>query len=209
MVAITSTTTTVVTAQPKKTRRGGSAAKRIAKTKEATSSSSKDIEIDNDNDDEDDADDQVMIDVTAPSESNEDGTGPSIAITQIIDDEEADVPMDEATNLDSAVPTFGPLSASAQSTSAKSETRRVPIPPHRFGPLKDDWVNIYSPLTEILGLQVRMNVPRKSVEIRVSSSLFRTMHSYKLPFFTDIQAHQRYWRPPEGSRFRQSLCSWV
>jgi len=67
-----------------------------------------------------------------------------------------------------AAPAFPALSASAGHTSLKSETRRVPIPPHRMTPIKKEWINIFSPLTEILGLQVRMNVQRKCVEIRTS-----------------------------------------
>lgn len=66
-----------------------------------------------------------------------------------------------------AAPSFPALPASAQRTTLKSETRRIPIPPHRMTPLKKEWVNIFGPLTEILGLQVRMNVQRKCVEIRV------------------------------------------
>ncbi|KAH9901520.1 hypothetical protein C8Q73DRAFT_635900 [Cubamyces lactineus] len=68
----------------------------------------------------------------------------------------------------SAAPAFPPLPASAQKATLKSEMRRIPIPPHRMTPLKKDWVNIFSPLTEMLQLQVRMNVQRKCVEIRTS-----------------------------------------
>ncbi|EPS96814.1 hypothetical protein FOMPIDRAFT_97540 [Fomitopsis schrenkii] len=68
----------------------------------------------------------------------------------------------------SSAPAFPPLPASAQRTTLKSEMRRIPIPPHRMTPLKKDWVNIFSPLTEMLQLQVRMNVQRKCVEIRTS-----------------------------------------
>lgn len=64
-------------------------------------------------------------------------------------------------------PVFGPAPASAGQSSLKSETRRVAIPPHRMTPLKKEWINIFGPLTEMLGLQVRMNVQRKCVEIRV------------------------------------------
>ncbi|KAG9318562.1 hypothetical protein JVU11DRAFT_654, partial [Chiua virens] len=69
-----------------------------------------------------------------------------------------------------SVPSFPPLpaAAAAHSTTLKSEIRRIPIPPHRMTPIKKDWVNIFSPLTEILGLQVRMNVQRRCVEIRTS-----------------------------------------
>ena len=68
----------------------------------------------------------------------------------------------------SSAPAFPPLPASALQTTLKSETRRIPMPPHRMTPLKKDWVNIFGPLTEMLGLQVRMNVHRRCVEIRVS-----------------------------------------
>jgi len=67
----------------------------------------------------------------------------------------------------SAAPVFAPADSSVEKTTMKSETRRVPIPPHRMTPLKKDWLNIFGPLTEILGLQVRMNVQRRCVEIRV------------------------------------------
>ncbi|KAF8637421.1 hypothetical protein AX17_002916 [Amanita inopinata Kibby_2008] len=68
------------------------------------------------------------------------------------------------------VPVFAPLAPGADKSSGalKSETRRLPIPPHRMSPLKKDWVNIFGPLTELLGLQVRMNVQRRCVEIRTS-----------------------------------------
>ncbi|KAA1469196.1 eukaryotic type KH-domain (KH-domain type I) [Dentipellis sp. KUC8613] len=67
-----------------------------------------------------------------------------------------------------AAPSFAPAPASAINSAQKSETRRIPIPPHRMTPLKKDWVNIFGPLTEMLGLQVRMNVQRKCIEIRTS-----------------------------------------
>ena len=67
----------------------------------------------------------------------------------------------------SAAPTFAPVAPGADKTTLKSETRRISIPPHRMTPLKKDWLHIFGPLTEILGLQVRMNVQRRSVEIRV------------------------------------------
>ncbi|EIW60160.1 uncharacterized protein TRAVEDRAFT_70628 [Trametes versicolor FP-101664 SS1] len=83
-------------------------------------------------------------------------------------DDDVMIDTDAAAPSQSAAPAFPALPASAQRTSLKSETRRIPIPPHRMTPLKKDWVNIFSPLTEMLHLQVRMNVQRKSVEIRTS-----------------------------------------
>ena len=81
-----------------------------------------------------------------------------------------------ATNGPSSAPSFPALTGQALHTSLKSEMRRIPIPPHRMSPLKKDWINIFGPLTEILGLQVRMNVQRKAVEIRVSPCSF-SLHS--------------------------------
>ena len=107
-----------------------------------------------------DGDEDMELDpiVAGPVESN-DAKG---------DDElEIDVDPDSAPQPQS-VPSFPALpAAAAQSATLKSETRRIPIPPHRMTPIKKDWINIFSPLTEILGLQVRMNVQRRCVEIRV------------------------------------------
>ena len=90
------------------------------------------------------------------------------------DDEDDAIMLDTgsktASHTDSSLPSFPPMSAqdlAASTITKKSETRRIPIPPHRMSPLKKDWVNIFGPLTELLGLQVRMNVQRKCVEIRV------------------------------------------
>ncbi|MCJ1317454.1 pre-rRNA-processing protein pno1 [Xylographa vitiligo] len=49
-----------------------------------------------------------------------------------------------------------------------SETRKVPIPPHRMTPLKSSWPKIYPPLVEHLKLQVRMNIKSRAVELRTS-----------------------------------------
>ncbi|KAI6131942.1 hypothetical protein EDD16DRAFT_1533757 [Pisolithus croceorrhizus] len=104
---------------------------------------------------------------TEPSDVDEDMSGESLILQSVASVEndigEASIPHT------STAPSFPPLPASAASSqSLKSETRRIPIPPHRMTPIKRDWVNIFSPLTEVLGLQVRMNVQRRCVEIRTS-----------------------------------------
>lgn len=74
-------------------------------------------------------------------------------------------------------PNFKPLSkGQAQSARdaldvTRGQLRKVPIPPHRMTPLKNEWPKIYTPLVEMAGLQVRMNVKRKTVEIKVSESI--------------------------------------
>ena len=66
---------------------------------------------------------------------------------------------------------FDPLPASAQNPVLKNEFRRITIPAHRMSPLKRDWVNLYTPMVEMLGLQVRMNVKRRAVELKVGHRL--------------------------------------
>lgn len=71
----------------------------------------------------------------------------------------------------SSKPQFQPLSSSAASSLtavAKGQLRKIPIPPHRLTPLKNDWHKIYTPLVEMASLQVRMNVAKKCVELKSS-----------------------------------------
>lgn len=64
-------------------------------------------------------------------------------------------------------PNFAP--SSDTTTVLRVEMRKVPVPPHRFAPLKANWAKIYTPLVEHLKLQVRMNVKSRAVEMRTSS----------------------------------------
>ncbi|KAL2707787.1 Pre-rRNA-processing protein PNO1 [Kluyveromyces marxianus] len=56
--------------------------------------------------------------------------------------------------------------ANSGQTKVKLESRKVPVPPHRMTPLKNNWAKIYPPLVDHLKLQVRMNLKTKSVELR-------------------------------------------
>lgn len=46
------------------------------------------------------------------------------------------------------------------------EMRKVPIPPHRYTPLKENWMKIYTPVVENLKLQIRFNLKTRNVELR-------------------------------------------
>jgi RNA-binding protein PNO1 len=63
-------------------------------------------------------------------------------------------------------PHFAP--AKDTPTALRIETRKIPIPPHRYTPLKHNWTKIYTPLVEYLKLQCRVNVKNKTVELRTS-----------------------------------------
>ncbi|KAK4057083.1 pre-rRNA-processing protein pno1 [Microbotryomycetes sp. JL221] len=105
--------------------------------------------MDMDMNDDNDNDDAVMIDptsLTLPS-------APS-AITASTDPTPAN-----------------PLSFPAVSHSSNTnltQRRKITIPPHRMTPLKRDWIKIYTPLVEECGLQVRMNVHKRQIEIKTS-----------------------------------------
>ncbi|KAJ1662367.1 pre-rRNA-processing protein pno1 [Coemansia sp. RSA 1813] len=62
-------------------------------------------------------------------------------------------------------PNFVPLSAK-ELRDKRNEFRRIRVPPHRFSPLKTDWLKIYSPIVEFLKLQIRMNPKTRVIEIR-------------------------------------------
>ena len=64
-------------------------------------------------------------------------------------------------------PHFAALSAQ-EASGGKVEFRRVPVPPHRYSPLRKDWMQIYTPIVEHLKLDVRMNPRNRSVEIKSS-----------------------------------------
>lgn len=117
-----------------------------------------------------DDDDELMIGTSAPAASSSTGRPGSGADAGA-----------GAMDLDPSLrPNFAPLSKSAQASAAgpggaitRGQMRKVPIPPHRMTPLKNEWAKIYTPLVEMAGLQVRMNVLRRSVEIRVSGGVRR------------------------------------
>jgi len=102
-----------------------------------------------------------------------------------------------------SAPSFPALTGSALQTSLKSEMRRIPIPPHRMSPLKKDWINIFGPLTEILGLQVRMNVQRKAVEIRVNAP--ESTLSLETRTYISVVRHQNTQKRSGRSRKVQTL----
>jgi RNA-binding protein PNO1 len=98
-----------------------------------------------------------------------------------------------------SAPMFPPVSPNAEKTTLKSETRRIPIPPHRMTPLKKDWVNIFGPLTEILGLQVRMNVQRRCVEARVRIIVVQSKNLVIDRFVSpDFEAYERHRGSSKG-----------
>ena len=99
---------------------------------------------------------------------------------QHVEDDDGDILIDNATaSTSNTAPVaststssgFAPLALATSNGVLKNEFSRIPVPAHRLSPLKRDWVAMYTPMVEHLGLQVRMNERRRCVEIRVSSGL--------------------------------------
>merc|ERR1711962_56588 len=62
-------------------------------------------------------------------------------------------------------PSFPPA-ADTGGDGGSREFRKIPVPPHRYTPLKEAWMNIFNPIVEHLNLQIRFNLSKKMVEIR-------------------------------------------
>ncbi|OXU20711.1 hypothetical protein TSAR_000819 [Trichomalopsis sarcophagae] len=49
-----------------------------------------------------------------------------------------------------------------------TEVRKVPVPAHRYTPLKENWMKIFTPVVEHLQLQIRFNLKTRNVELRTA-----------------------------------------
>ncbi|XP_066552669.1 RNA-binding protein PNO1 [Amia ocellicauda] len=62
-------------------------------------------------------------------------------------------------------PEFPPISGD-KLKGGSDEMRKVPVPSHRYTPLKENWLKIFTPIVEHLHLQVRFNLKTRNVEIK-------------------------------------------
>ncbi|CAA0805970.1 RNA-binding KH domain-containing protein [Striga hermonthica] len=62
------------------------------------------------------------------------------------------------------------ISSTSNSTTASSELmsmlKLVPVPPHRYTPLKKAWLEIYTPIYEEMKIDIRMNLKARRVELK-------------------------------------------
>ncbi|XP_041865469.1 RNA-binding protein PNO1 [Melanotaenia boesemani] len=61
-------------------------------------------------------------------------------------------------------PQFPPISG--DKLRGPDEMRKIPVPAHRYTPLKENWLKIFTPIVENLHLQVRFNLKTRNVEIK-------------------------------------------
>lgn len=74
----------------------------------------------------------------------------------------ADMDMEEPTA--SKRPQFPPISG--DKLRGPDEMRKIAVPAHRYTPLKENWLKIFTPIVENLQLQVRFNLKTRNVEIK-------------------------------------------
>ncbi|CAK1543503.1 unnamed protein product [Leptosia nina] len=55
----------------------------------------------------------------------------------------------------------------AEPNESKVNMRKVAVPPHRYTPLRENWLKIFTPIVEHLLLQVRFNTKSRNVEIKI------------------------------------------
>ena len=75
---------------------------------------------------------------------------------------EVGAPDEDATTV--ARPAFPPVKR--EKLASGLEMRKIPVPSHRYSPLKENWMKLFTPIVEHLHLQVRFNLKSRQVEIR-------------------------------------------
>lgn len=72
--------------------------------------------------------------------------------------------MDAEEPVASKRPQFPPISG--DKLRGSDDMRKIPVPAHRYTPLKENWLKIFTPIVENLQLQVRFNLKTRNVEIK-------------------------------------------
>ncbi|XP_020777048.1 RNA-binding protein PNO1 [Boleophthalmus pectinirostris] len=78
--------------------------------------------------------------------------------------EQDGVDMDTADSVACKRPQFPPISG--DQLRGPDEMRKIAVPAHRYTPLKENWLKIFTPIVENLQLQVRFNLKTRNVEIK-------------------------------------------
>lgn len=84
-------------------------------------------------------------------------------VTQQVDEMDAELSEEQKQQI--LKPSFPAISAE-ELRDGGTESRKVPVPPHRMTPLRDNWLKIYTPVVEHLKLQIRMNMQTRHVELK-------------------------------------------
>nr|SVE87626.1 EOG090X0D0V [Daphnia similis] len=70
----------------------------------------------------------------------------------------------EATAVTVTLPAFPPVKREKLDNAV--DMRKIAVPAHRYSPLKENWMKLFTPIVEHLHLQIRFNLKNRQVEIR-------------------------------------------
>ncbi|XP_010552338.1 PREDICTED: RNA-binding protein pno1 [Tarenaya hassleriana] len=62
-------------------------------------------------------------------------------------------------------PVFEPLKAH-EISDGRVQFRKIPVPPHRYAPIKKAWLDIFTPVHEQMKIDIRMNLKSRKVELK-------------------------------------------
>nr|WCZ58398.1 RNA-binding protein PNO1 [Paratrimastix eleionoma] len=82
-------------------------------------------------------------------------------------EQEGEMEVESPNQQTQAVPQFPALSAQAV-VGGKIETRKILVPQHRINPIKEHWMELVTPIVQQLKLQIKMNLPKRTILIRTS-----------------------------------------
>ena len=85
-------------------------------------------------------------------------------------EEESETKEEKEADDDSVPPALFPATAAASLSAASSLDAsyiRIPVPAHRYTPLKAQWQALYQPVVEHMKLQIRFNPKKRCIELRV------------------------------------------
>jgi len=94
--------------------------------------------------------------------SNRSGAVPK---RKAVDENMADIDTDDVKVQKPDFPALSP----GKLLNGRRELRKVLIPPHRFTPLKENWMKLYTPIVQNLKLRIRMNTRTRAVELSTSA----------------------------------------
>lgn len=72
---------------------------------------------------------------------------------------------------------------------SKEDLRKIPVPAHRYTPLKENWLKIFTPIVELLQLNIRFNLKTRNVEIKVSEETKDIGNLQKAADFVKVICH--------------------
>lgn len=98
--------------------------------------------------------------------------------------EDSSMEVSEGTTVDR--PSFPPIKR--EKLENGTEIRKISVPAHRYSPLKESWMKLFTPIVENLHLQIRFNLKNRQVEIRTC----KTTEDIGTKIYSKWKRHQEF-----------------